>query len=133
MVMALWAHLRELNYVERFLPGRELAQAYSEHAPAMTLVPNMRRAIRYAEKSLQLRKSLGDLWGQGQTLVFYGVSLYAASRFNECIQKCREAVRLLERMGDYWQVHRPVPDRRLLTTGRRREAVKEARLNHSSA
>ncbi|MDD4270605.1 MAG: response regulator [Pirellulaceae bacterium] len=134
MVMALWAHLRELNYVERFLPGRELAQAYSEHAPAMTLVPNMRRAIRYAEKSLQLRKSLGDLWGQGQTLVFYGVSLYAASRFNECIQKCREAVRLLERMGDYWQVHiaRYQIAASLCHLGRRREAVKEARLNHSS-
>lgn len=134
MVMALWAHLRELNYVERFLPGRELAQAYSEHAPAMTLVPNMRRAIRYAEKSLQLRKSLGDLWGQGQTLVFYGVSLYAASRFSECIEKCREAVRLLERMGDYWQVHiaRYQIAASLCHLGRRREAVKEARLNHSS-
>src|SRR5262249_10074006 len=28
-----------------------------------------------------------------------------ASRFRECIQRCREAVRLLERTGDYWEVN----------------------------
>ena len=31
--------------------------------------------------------------------------LYAFSRFSEAVEKGREAVRLLERMGDYWQVH----------------------------
>ena len=31
--------------------------------------------------------------------------LYAASQFEECIERCREAVRLLERTGDYWELH----------------------------
>jgi two-component system sensor kinase len=104
-VIALWAHLRGLNIAERFQPSRELAQAYSEHAPGMTLVGAFQRGVAYAEKSLQLRKDLDDLWGQGQSLVFYGITLYAASRFNECVEKCRMAIRYLERMGDYWQVH----------------------------
>ncbi|OHB80800.1 MAG: hypothetical protein A2W31_04960 [Planctomycetes bacterium RBG_16_64_10] len=104
-ILALWAHLRGLNIAERFQPSRELAQAYSEHAPGMTLIGAFRRGVAYAEKSLQLRKDFGDLWGQGQSLVFYGITLYAASRFNECIDKCRTAIRYLERMGDYWQVH----------------------------
>jgi two-component system sensor kinase len=64
-----------------------------------------RRAIKYAEKSLALRKSFEDVWGEGQTLNFYGVVLYAASQFRECIERCRESIRLLERTGDYWQVH----------------------------
>jgi two-component system sensor kinase len=38
-------------------------------------------------------------------LHYYGVVLYAGSRFRECVQKCRDAVRLLERTGDFWEVH----------------------------
>ena len=31
--------------------------------------------------------------------------MYAGSKFTQCIEKCREAIRLLERTGDYWQCH----------------------------
>ncbi|MHB8897815.1 MAG: protein kinase domain-containing protein, partial [Thermoguttaceae bacterium] len=105
LVMAFWAHLREMNFVESFLPSAEMATAYGEHSPAMTLIPLHRRARRYAERSLELRKSFGDLWGQGQTLAFYGCALYADSRYAESIARCREAIRLLERTGDYWYAH----------------------------
>ena len=101
----LWAHLREMNILERYPPTPELAQAYSEHAPVMTMVPYFSRGITYAERSLAIRRELGDLWGQGQSLHFYGVVLYAASRFTECIEKCREAVDLLERTGDRWEMN----------------------------
>ena len=33
-VQTIWAHLRGMNLAERRPPGPELAQAYSEHAPA---------------------------------------------------------------------------------------------------
>jgi signal transduction histidine kinase/CheY-like chemotaxis protein len=101
----LWAHLRGMNLAERYAPTLELAQSYSEHAPAMSLIPWYSRGEDYARRSLEIRKSFGDLWGQGQSLHFYGVVLYTACRFRECVQKCREAVRLLERTGDYWEVH----------------------------
>ncbi|MCI0377328.1 MAG: AAA family ATPase [Gemmataceae bacterium] len=102
---ALWAHLRELNRAECYPPTPELAQAYSEHAPGMSLLAWFRRGIAYAEKSLAMRKESGDLWGQGQSLHFYGIVLYAASRFRDSIARCREAVRLLERTGDFWEVN----------------------------
>ena len=57
-VPSLWAHLRELNLAERYPASPELAQAYSEHAPAMSLIPYFRRGIAYAEKSLEIRKAL---------------------------------------------------------------------------
>jgi signal transduction histidine kinase/CheY-like chemotaxis protein len=88
-----------------FLPTPELALVYSEHAPAVSLVPLFGRAIRYAEKSLQLRRQFGDAWGEGQTLTFYSCVLYYASRFSESIEKGRAAVQLLARTGDYWQMH----------------------------
>ena len=100
-----WAHLREMNLAERYPPTLELAQAYSEHAPVMTMIPWTARGIEYCERSLAIRSELGDLWGQGQSLHFYGVVLYAASRYRECIAKCRDAVRLLERTGDRWEVN----------------------------
>ena len=104
-VHVLWTHVRGMNLAERYEPTLELAQAYSEHAPAMSLIPLYGRGIQYARKSLEIRRALADLWGQGQSLHYYGVVLFTASRFEECIEKCREAVRLLERTGDYWEVH----------------------------
>jgi two-component system sensor kinase len=131
---ALWAHLRELNLAERYPPTLELAQAYSEHAPAMSLVPYFRRGIAFVEKSLLIRKALGDLWGQGQSLHFYGIILYASSRFQECIEKCREAIRLLERTGDQWEVNiaRYQIAASLYRLGDLQGAVAEARRMHQS-
>ncbi|MBN2021240.1 MAG: response regulator [Pirellulales bacterium] len=100
-----WVHLHGMNLAEQFAPTVEMAQVYSEHAVALTLVGWYGRGVAYAQKSLEIRRALDDLWGQGQSLSFWGVALYAASQFEQCIAKCREAVRLLGRMGDYWEMH----------------------------
>jgi two-component system sensor kinase len=104
-IPCLWTHLRGMNLAERYPSTLELAQAYSTHAPVMSLVAYYSRGIAYAQKSLAICKSLGDLWGQGQSLHFNGLVLFVASRFDECIEKCREAVRLLQRTGDVWEVN----------------------------
>jgi two-component system sensor kinase len=104
-VACMWAHLREMNMAERYPPTAELAQAYSEEAPAMTIAPWFRRGINYVERSLQIRTDLNDLWGQGQSLNFYGVVLYAASRYREAIEKLDEAYRLLDQTGDRWEAN----------------------------
>jgi two-component system sensor kinase len=131
---SLWAHLREMNLAERYPPTLELAQAYSEHAPAMSLIPYFRRGIAFVERSLTIRKALGDVWGQGQSLHFYGIILYASSRYKECIEKCREAIRLLERTGDQWEVNiaRYQVAASLYRLGDLRGAVAEARRMYQS-
>lgn len=103
-VPCAWAHLVGMNLAERFPPSSELAQAYSEHAPVMTMLPWFGRGIDYARRSLEIRRSLGDVWGEGQSNHFFGVVLYAASRYRECIERCQEAVRLLSRTGDHWEL-----------------------------
>jgi two-component system sensor kinase len=130
----LWAHLRGMNLAERFVPTLELAQSYSEHAPAMSLVPWYGRGIAYARKSFFIRQELDDLWGQGQSLHYQGVVLYVASRYRECVEKCREAVRLLERTGDFWEVHiaRYQMAAALYRLGELPEAVTEAQRIHQS-
>ena len=134
LVMSFWAHLRETNYVEGFLPTPEMAHAYAEHSIAMPLISLNRRSSRYAEKSLELRRSFGDLWGQGATLFFYGSALYAGSRFRECIDNCREAIRLLERTGDFWYAHmaRYQIAASYYHLGDFQQAQEEAQLNYAS-
>jgi two-component system sensor kinase len=98
-----WTHLREMNLAERYPPSPELAQAYSEHAPVMTTVPWYSRGLAYAQRSLAIRSESGDVWGQGQSLSFVATVLYASSQFRECIDACRESIRLLERTGGRWE------------------------------
>lgn len=130
----LWAHLREMNLAERYAPSRELAQAYSEHAPVMTLVPWIRRGVDYAQRSLAIRRELNDVWGEGQSLNFYGIVLYAAARYDETIETCREAVRLLRRTGDRWELNiaRLHLAYALYHEGRLGEAVEVAREIHAN-
>ena len=133
-VQCLCAHLRGLNFAEQFTPTLELANAYSEHAPVMCLIPLFPRAIRYSQRSLELRKYYKDIWGQGESLAFYSVVLYAASQYRECVEKGREAVRLLERTGDYWKVHiaRYQVAAALYRLGDIPAAIEECRMNHRS-
>jgi signal transduction histidine kinase/DNA-binding response OmpR family regulator len=133
-MLLLWSHLRNINMGERYLPSEELAHAYSEHGPAMTLVGYFSRAIQYANKAIEMRNDLNDTWGRGQSMVFLGITLFAASRFRECIESCRGAIRILERMGDYWQIHmaRYQIAASLYYLGDVKGAVHEARLNRKS-
>ena len=129
-----WLHLHGMNLAERYLATLELAQIYSEHAVAMTLVGWYDRGVAYAGKSLEIRRTLGDPWGQGQSLSFWGVVCYAASRYEDCIEKCSEAVRLLQRTGDYWEMHiaRYQIAASLYRLGDMQSAVKVARRMHES-
>ena len=127
-------HLAGMNLAERYAPTSEMAHAYSSHGMALTLCGWFSRAIAYAKKSLDITRSLKDLWGEGQSQSFHGCVLYAASRFEECIERCREAVRLLERTGDYWEIHiaRYQAAASLYRLGDLRGALEEARRMHQS-
>jgi tetratricopeptide (TPR) repeat protein len=129
-----WAHLSELNLAERYPPTRELAQACSEHSISVTGLPRIffRRGVRYAERGLAIRRALGDVWGQGQSLNFYGMLLYAFGRYEEALDRFREALRLLRSTGDRWEAnvaaaHIAFCHYRL---GALREAVAECRRVH---
>lgn len=100
-----WAHLREMNLAERYPPTLELAQAYSEHGPVMTMIPWFSRGLRYVQRSYAIREEHQDVWAQGQSRSFEGVALYASSRYREAIESCLEARRLMERTGDRWEVN----------------------------
>jgi two-component system sensor kinase len=106
-VATFWAHLNGLNLAERYPPTPELAQACSEHSISVTGLPRIlfARGVRYAKRGLEIRRSRGDVWGQGQSLNFYGMLLYAFGHYDEALAKFHEALRLLQRTGDLWEVN----------------------------
>lgn len=103
MVPTLWSHLAELNRAERYLPSLELAQAWSEHGPAMTMVPLHKRGIHYATNSLKIRRAHGHRWGEAQSLNFMGMALQTAGRLREAVAALEESVDIFERTGDWWE------------------------------
>ncbi|MFG0266042.1 MAG: ATP-binding protein [Rhodopirellula sp. JB055] len=130
----LWAHLRSMNAAERFQPTRFLAQSYSEHAPVMTLLRWEKRGVEYARRSLDIRKAFSDVWGQGQTRNFLSILLLSFSRYEDCVDQASQAVKMLERTGDYWEVHiaRYQLAASLYRLGRHKEALEQARVNFDS-
>ena len=103
-VYSTWAHLRGMNLAERYPPTAELAHIYSCHGPAVGTDFWPKRGIDYVQRSLAIRRNLGDLWGEGQSLNFLGYTLYANSRFAEAHRVLSEAVQLLDRTGDLWEL-----------------------------
>ena len=99
----LWIQLRAMNLAECYPPTRELARAYSIHTPVMSLLAFFDRGITYAQHARNIYKNLGDLQGEGTALHYNGLVLYVAARYEECIEKCGEAVQILERAGDVWE------------------------------
>lgn len=131
----LWAHLRGMNLAECYQPTSFLGQSYSEHAPVMTLLRWQSRGIKYANRSLEIRKSQDDVWGQGQSRNFLSILLYSFSRFEDCVSQSRQAVAILERTGDYWEVHiaRYQLAAALYRLGELEESLQHARANYQSA
>jgi two-component system sensor kinase len=103
LIPTFWAHLRAFNLVERYPPTPQLSHVWASHGPAMALVPWLRRGEVYVNKSLEIRKEMGDVCAQGQSLNYLGVVLFAGAKYDDCNTACREAVRLLERTGDFWE------------------------------
>jgi signal transduction histidine kinase/tetratricopeptide (TPR) repeat protein len=133
-VATFWAHLSGMNLAERYPPTRERAQAYSEHSISVTGLPRVffARGVRYAERGLAIRRDLGDVWGQGQSLNFHGMLLHAFGRYDDALAKASEALRVLRRTGDRWEaniaaVHIASCHFRL---GALREAIAESRRVH---
>lgn len=134
-LQSFWPHIRELNLAERHPATPELGQAYSNHGPAIAMLPWYGRAIAYAKRALRLRKALHDPWGQGQSLHFYGYILLSACRFSESISALGRAAKLLDRTGDRWEAHSAQINQAvgLLQAGRIAEALDLAKQVYHTA
>ena len=97
-------HLRQLNLAERIGPSRELAQTYSDHGVVCSVIPLHRRSQSYQDAGLSMRVAIGDQWGVAQSHGFLGVCCYGRAEWDRALDHLRESIRILQRMGDQWEV-----------------------------
>lgn len=103
--LCLWSHLREMNLSERYPPSAEMAKVYSFHSIVMSGLPMPNRGIKYAQRSYDIFKDQGDLWGQGQALSFYTFNYFVLGQFPKAIETSSRGVELLEQAGDLWEAN----------------------------
>lgn len=100
----LFIHLRHLQEAAKHPKSRELGQAFASHAIACIGACKFERALRFAQRSLVLRKEIHDTWGEAHSYNTLGIVLYAASRVDECIDVVKRAESLLDAAGDLWEL-----------------------------
>lgn len=98
------AHLRQLNASDALPDCNELAQSYSDHGIVCGTIPVFGRALRYAQRGLEMRERLADLWGIGQSSGFLGVVHYYRGEFDLAIKNLKRSIELLEGLGDQWEI-----------------------------
>ncbi len=103
--LAMWAHLRGMNCGEVFLPSPSWPRSIRTTPRRWSSRPPIAAGRSTPSSPSRSAASWGDQWGQGQSYHYHGIVLYAAARYDECIEKCRQSIQILERMGDLWQVH----------------------------
>ncbi len=104
LTRTLEVHLRQLNLAERLGESPELAHTYSSHGVVCSLIPMHKRAIRYQNAGLEIRKRLKDRWGLGQSYGFLGVCCYYRTELSQAIEYFKESIRILESTGDQWEI-----------------------------
>ncbi len=92
--MDIARHLLTMNDAECYEDTPELAKFYSEHGPVCSLLGFYRRANLFSGRSLEIRRKMKDVWGEGQTLSYSSVVSLAECKFEECVQIAMEGVRV---------------------------------------
>ena len=61
------------------------------------------RGTTYFNRSIELSRQFQDVWGQGHSLSWQGMGLYARSRYRDAIELMEQAVENFDRAGDVWE------------------------------
>jgi signal transduction histidine kinase len=105
-VEGLWMMLRQVNVAERCPGSAELAHAYSVWGGALALTfPFMwRRGLRYVTHASRIYRELGEPRGEGHAASMRTCVLHGAGRYREAVESADEAITILGRFGDRWEV-----------------------------
>ena len=100
----LYSSIRSLNLSESMaVESRELGASLSLYAGVCMSVPLFGRSLRFHRKALNIRRKLGDEWGEAQSLQFIGYNNVWKGNYSES-QKCfEESQRIFSKIGDAWE------------------------------
>ncbi len=123
--------LRQINIAERCRNTTELAHASSVYGAALALTFPFfcRRAMRYIDHAAWIYRSQGDPHGEGHVASMRACVLHAAGQYRKAAEAAGDAVRILDQLGDRWELGFATRTRAvcLYRLGRLGEARREAR------
>lgn len=97
--------LRLLNLSEAKIgKSKELAMSLGGYAGLCMAIPLFKRAIRYHQKAIDLKKELNDVWGQAQSLQFMGYYYSWKGDYQKSIELFQQSKDKFQRMGDMWEL-----------------------------
>lgn len=97
--------IRQLNVADAsFAKTKEAALVNAEFGGFLMGVSLFKLAYKYHQKSLRLRKILGDEWGEAQSLQFLGYQYAWQGNPLESMHHFELAVAKFKKMGDLWEL-----------------------------
>lgn len=101
----IYSVLKMINVAESRLPeSKELAQSIAGFAGVCMAIPLYRRAVKYNQWALRLRKKIGDEWGEAQSLQFLGFNYAWQGNYENAIELFNQAGEKFEKNGDLWEM-----------------------------
>jgi signal transduction histidine kinase/tetratricopeptide (TPR) repeat protein/tRNA A-37 threonylcarbamoyl transferase component Bud32 len=83
---------------------KEAAISIVAYASICMVIPFSKKAVKYHNKSLNLRKNLKDEWGEAQSLQLLGFTYAWSNNHNESISKFEQSMNLFKKVGDLWEL-----------------------------
>jgi len=97
--------LKLLNLSEfKIGKSKELGMSLGGYASLCMAIPLFKRAIRYHQKALNMKKELNDVWGQAQSLQFMGFCYSWKGDYQKSIELFQQSKDKFQRMGDMWEL-----------------------------
>lgn len=97
--------LRMLNLSEaRIGKSKELGMSLGGYASLCMAIPLFKRAIKYHQKALNMRRELQDGWGIAQSLQWMGYCYSWKGDYQKSIELFEQAKDKFQRMGDMWEL-----------------------------
>lgn len=97
--------IRQLNVAKaNIVKTKEAALVNAEFGGFLMALPWFNLASKYHQKSLRLRKILGDEWGEAQSLQFLGYQCAWRGNLLESMHHFEMAVAKFKKLGDLWEL-----------------------------
>lgn len=96
----LATHLVALRISERTADCREKAETYSHHGPVVTSVGLSRRALRFAQRSIDVAERIGNAGSLMESAFFAGVNSHYLGYREQAVTHLKKSVGLFSRTGD---------------------------------
>jgi len=105
--MQKWVRLilRVLNFAEANIArSTELAMGLGGYACLCMALPLFKRAIRYHQKAMDLRKEVKNEWGVAQSLQWMGYCYSWKGEYKKGIECFQESADIFKKIGDLWEL-----------------------------